>query len=165
MQQYLMGLFTLALCCAVVELLAPAGEGGGIARHIKLMSALCLLCTLISPLISLLQNGGELPKIWEDWFKEWTDTDENTEQWEDRWQEESEGLDIAYAQLMVADMIREEFGLEASDVRVELLLDEDEGSVKEARVALTGKAIWVDTHAMETYIKDTFGWQSTIYME
>jgi hypothetical protein len=62
-------------------------------------------------------------------------------------------------------MIREEFGLEASDVRVELLLDEDEGSVKEARVALTGKAIWGDTHAMETYIKDTFGWQGTIYLE
>jgi hypothetical protein len=165
MQQYLMGLFTLALCCAVVELLAPAGEGGGIARHIKLLSALCLLCTLISPLISLLQNGGELPKIWEDWFKEWTDTDEEIKEWEDRWQEESEGLDIAYAQLMVADMIREEFGLEASDVRVELLLDEEEGSVKEARVALTGKAIWVDTHRMEAYIKDTFGWQGTIYLE
>jgi hypothetical protein len=165
MQQYLMGLFTLALCCAVVELLAPAGEGGGIARHIKLLSALCLLCTLISPLISLLQNGGELPKIWEDWFKEWTDTDEEIKEWEDRWQEESEGLDIAYAQLLVADMIREEFGLEASDVRVELLLDEEEGSVKEARVALTGKAIWVDTHRMEAYIKDTFGWQGTIYLE
>lgn len=163
MQQYLMGLFTLALCCAVVELLAPAGEGGGIARHIKLMSALCLLCTLISPLISLLQNGGELARIWEDWFKGWTDTDENTEQWEDRWQEESEQLDITYAEQVVAEMICTKFGLEAENVQVELISDGT--TVREARVALTGKAIWVDTHRMEAYIKDTFGWQGTIYME
>lgn len=163
MTQYLMGLFTLALCCAVVELLAPAGEGGGIARHIKLMSALCLLCTLISPLISLLQDGGELPRIWEDWLAQWTDTDEDAEEWKDRWQAESEELDIAYAQQMVADMIREEFGLEASSVRVELVVDVE--TVREARVALSGKAIWVDTHRMEAYVHDTFGWQSTVYIE
>lgn len=163
MQQYLMGLFTLALCCAVVELLAPAGEGGGIARHIKLMSALCLLCTLTAPLISLLQNSDAWSDLLEDWLEGWTETEENTQQWQDRWQAESEALDITYAEQVVAEMICTKFALETKDVHLELVADG--ATVSEVRVALSGKAIWVDTHRIEAYIKETFGWQSTIYME
>ena len=163
MRQYLMGLFILALCCAVVELLAPAGEGGGIARHIKLMSALCLLCTLSVPLISLLQGSARWSEVVENWLAHWTDTEEDTEQWEDRWRAESEGLDIAYAEQAVAEMICAEFGLQSKDIQVELIVKAQ--TVNEARVALSGRAIWVDPHRMEEYMKDTFGWQSTIYIK
>ncbi len=165
MTQYLMGLFVLGLCCAAVELLAPAGEGGGIARHIKLMSALCLLCVLISPVTTLLRDGESIKDRLENWVSQWTDGQEMTEDFADRWQTESERLDAAYAGELIAQMLESEFEIAASDVRVELVLAQSGETIDEIRVALTGRAIWVDTHKMEAYIHDTFGCDATIYIE
>ena len=57
MTGYFWGLLAFALCCAAVELLTPSGEGGGVAGHIKWMSALCLLCVLITPIAKAFPDG------------------------------------------------------------------------------------------------------------
>ena len=165
MTQYLMGLFALAVCCAAVELLAPAGEGGGIARHIKLMSALCLLCVLISPITSLVQSGQNIKQGLEHWISQWADEEQATEDFTQQWQEQLEQMDAAYAGELVAQMLQSKFGLAASDVRTEVMLDRTGKSIGEMRVALSGRAVWADTHAIEAYIRDTFGCDSTVYIE
>lgn len=165
MTQYLMGLFALAVCCAAVELLAPAGEGGGIGRHIKLMSALCLLCVLIAPMTSLVQNGEDIRQGLEHWISQWADEEQATENFTQQWQEQLEQMDTAYAGELVAQMLQSKFGLAVSDVRVTLTIDQTGKNIEEMRVALTGRAIWADTHAMDAYIRDSFGCKSTIYIE
>lgn len=165
MQQYLMGLFALALCCAVVEMLSPDGEGGGIARHIKLMSALCLLCVLLSPVVTWLREGESLPDHLRDFWDGLTQDAEDTEQeLLDRWEQESERLDIALAEETVAEMLETKFSLSSEDCRVSLTLD-DGGNITCVRVALRGRGIWCNTHEMQAYIEQTFGWESVIYIE
>ncbi len=166
MREYLTGLFVLGVCCCVVELISPAGEGGGIARHIKLMSGLCLLCTLLSPFLWLLQNGETLPEQLKQWVDEWSESGEDTQQdYTDRWQAESEQMDIAYAEQTVASMLQQQFSLAERSCRVEICLNTDHTSIREMRVALSGQAIWINTHDMENYIQTTFGCASTIYIE
>ena len=165
MTQYLMGLFVLGLCCAAVELLAPAGEGGTIGRHIKLMSALCLLCTLIAPVTTLLRDSAGIQDQLQDWVSQWADEQQTTQDFENRWQTESEQLDVAYAEQLIAEMLRDNFAIAASDLGVEIILTPSRDAIDELRVALTGRAIWIDTHKMEAYIHDTFGCDATIYIE
>lgn len=165
MQQYLMGLFALALCCAVVEMLSPDGEGGGIARHIKLMSALCLLCVLLSPLVAWLRGGESLPDHLRDFWDGLTQDAEDTDrELLDRWEQESERLDITLAEQTVAEMLEARFALSSEDCRVSLILD-DGDNITCVRVALSGRGVWCNTHEMQAYIEQTFGWESVIYIE
>lgn len=165
MKQYLMGLFALATCCAVVELLTPEGEGGGIARHIRLMSGLCLLCVALSPLVAWLEQGrspiGALSSALDDWLSQ-GEAEEMS--FEKRWREQSEQLDLSMAAEMVAEMIEEKFDLADSDCRVTLTVDDD-GALCEVRVALTGRAIWVNTQEVQAVIREVLGCESTVYLE
>lgn len=165
MRNYLMGLLVLALCCAVVELLSPAGEGNGIGKHVKLMSALCLLCVLTQPLTQLLREGATLPERLQGWVDGISPGDgESDEQYAERWEEECERLDVSLAAETVAELLETEFGLAAADCRVELILSES-NTISKVRVALSGQAIWVNTHEMETYIERMLGCPSMIYIE
>lgn len=165
MRAYLMGLFALALCCATVEILSPAGESGGIARHIKLMSGLCLLCVLAVPVTALITDGDSLPERLRQWSEEWLARGEDADdELAKRWGEECQRLDLAVAAETVAEMLEERFSLASSDCRAELELD-TEGNIRQIRVVLTGKAIWVNTHEMQDYMESTFGCESVIYIE
>lgn len=164
MKEYLMGLFALSVCCAVVEMLSPSGEGGGIARHIKLMSALCLLCVMLAPLTTLLREGDSLPDRLRYWAEELTLGGEETqENMQAHWEEQCEKMDVAMAQITVADMLKETFSLADADCRVGLTVQD--GVLTQVRVALSGKAIWANTHEIQRYIEQTFGCASEIYIE
>lgn len=164
MKQYLMGLFVLAVCCAVVELLSPEGEGGGIARHIRLMSGLCLLCVALSPLAAWLESGETPFDALSSALDGWLSQSEEETSFEQRWKEQSEQLDLNMAGAMVEEMLEERFDLSASDCRVTLAVGRD-GVLSEVRVALTGRAIWVNTKHLQDYIRQALGCESTVYIE
>ncbi len=165
MKQYLMGLFALALCCAVVELLSPEGEGGGIARHVRLMSGLCLLSVAISPLAAWAEQGGSPLVALSNALDEWiAQSEASGESFEARWEEQSEQLDLTVAAETVAEMIEQRFALAASDCRVTLATD-GEATLTEVRVALSGRAIWTNSQEIQRYIRETLGVSCTVYIE
>lgn len=163
MKQYLMGLFVLALCCSVVELLC---EQGALARHIKLMSALCLLCVLVAPISSLARQEIDLPelvgRLTEQWLRE---QQEAEQQYEDRWQTEGERLDVALAQEMIAQMLEQRFGLLAADCRVEITTDASGTIIDHMGIMLSGQGIWTNAHEVQSYVKTTFGCEASVYIE
>lgn len=166
MREYIIGLFALALCCAVVELLSPEGEGGGIARHIKLMTGLCLLCVLVTPVVSFLRAGIDLPSRLEAALSDWLAIrDQADEDFNDRWQEEYEQLDVTFASQTITVMLQDEFSIAEGDICVEVMPNADQTRISHVRVALSGRAIWQNTHEIEQYIEKTFGCECTIYME
>ena len=166
MKEYILSLFALSICCALVELFAPAGEGAGIGRHIKLMCALCLLCVSITPVLKLLGALNTLPERLEDWIGVRREEAEDIEQdCKDRWQTESERIDVLLAEQTVAQMLREQFSMSVKECRVQLTTDDSGERITHIGVALSGQAVWKDTHAMEQYLKQTFGCESTIYIE
>mgnify|MGYP004627279535 CR=1 FL=1 len=168
MREYLLGLFALSLLCAAVEWLAPSGEGGGITGHIRLMGALCLLCTLIQPLLWLAREWETLPSRVGAWFDEvqgegTSGADE--EYWTRRYREESESWSVAWAEEEIAAMLCEKFSLARGDCTVTVTLGEGGGTLCEVRVALSGRAIWCDTHAMEAWVRETFGCDAVTYIK
>ena len=162
MKEYLLGLFVLAICCSVVELMSAQG---GLAGHVKLMSALCVLCVMIAPVSSLLQKGVALPELLEERTQQWLDSlQAREEDYEQRWQEEGERLDIDLAGRTVAQMICQRFSLQESDCQVEITPNESKTGISEVRVALSGRAKWTNTHQIQQYLEQTLGCSSTIYV-
>lgn len=166
MKEYFMGLLALCICICVVELLAPAGEGEGIARHLKLLCAICLLATMISPLIRLLQGGESFPRRLDSWLSEWLEgSEEKKEEYGAIWEEQWEQMDLSYAEAAITSMLSQRFSVSEQEIRVRVTVNEDGTAIREVRVALSGKAIWLNTHEMEDYIRNTLGCESSIFIE
>lgn len=166
MKEYFMGLLALCICICVVELLAPAGEGEGIARHLKLLCAICLLATMISPLVHLFQGGEEFPYRLDAWLSEWlAGEEEKKEEYGALWEEQWEHMDVAYAEAAIAAMLSQRFSVSEQELSVKVTVNEDGTAIREVRVALTGKAIWLNTHEMEDYIRKALGCESSIFIE
>lgn len=169
MSYYFTGIFVLCLVCALIEWLSPAGEGDGIARHIRLLTGLCLLSALLRPAMTLADTLRDLPARLEDWldaggFSAPTD-DSSSGIYSERWQRESEALDKRYAAAQIGAMLREKFSLPENECRVSVTLSESGDAIDEVYVTLSGRAIWQNTHAMEAFVKDTFGCPCVIYVD
>lgn len=166
MQGYVMGLFGLAICCAVVEFFTPEGEGAGIARHIKWMSGICLLLVLWTPLSALLRGGGSVPDRLADALENWLNEGEaSKEEFDQIWQGEQERLDLAYAAETIKQLIAEQFNLSLGDLSVQVQTDETGERLSLVRIGLSGRAIWIDTHKLQSFIEQQFQCESTIYLE
>ena len=166
MRAYVIGLFALSVCCAVVELFSPEGEGGGMARHLKWISGVCLLCALWGPLAALLKGGGEIPARIFDATEEWLAGGEDaSEGYDQLWQEEQQKLDLAYANEAIRELLCQHFDQSGEHISVHAETDEMGERLTHVRVALSGRAIWLDTHQLQGFIQDTFGCDSTVYLE
>ncbi len=166
MQGYVMGLFGLAICCAVVELFTPEGEGGGIARHIKWMSGICLLVVLWTPLSTLFHSGETVPDRLTDALENWLNEGEaSREEFDQIWQGEQERLDLVYASETIKQLIAEQFDLSLGDITVQVQTDETGQRLSLVRIGLSGRAIWIDTHKVQSFIEETIRCESTIYLE
>ncbi len=167
MQAYVIGLFALSVCCAMVELFSPEGEGGGIAQHIKWLIGICLLCVLWVPLSALLQGGGNnLPGRISDAVEQWlSGGEEAQEQYDQLWQDQQQKLDLAYAGETIRQLLCEQFERSPGEISVQVQTDEQGERLTHLRVGLSGGAIWINTHQLQEFIQKTFGCESTVYLE
>ena len=157
MQSYLISLVTAALIAALVGILAPEGERGGLAKHMKLIASLFLICVLIAPLKGLTNTlQGLIDGNWEISLP-------NGELGKDELQSDAEkALDEAseqYCADALGNALCTQFSLSASDVRCTVDWERTDGESRPARVTvlLSGRAIWQDTHAIEAYVNDLLG--------
>ncbi len=166
MRGYVIGLFGLAVCCALVELFSPEGEGGGISRHVKMLSGVCLLLVLWTPLSALMRGGGDLSgrlaNAIENWLRE---GEEQQEDFSQIWQGEQERLDLMYASEMIKELLIDQFEISGEDISVQVETDEAGERISLVCVALRGQAIWLDTHKMQSYLNEILQCESTIYLE
>ena len=166
MAGYFLGLMAAAVCCAAVELLTPAGEGGGVSGHMKWMSGLCLLCVLITPICQLL-SGGEgvldrLEQALDDWLAE---GEKAEEEYADQWQDQYEGMDIVYAQASISALLQQKFEIAEKEVNVRLEVDEAAERITAVSVGLSGQAKWVNTHELEAFVEQMLGCECTAYIK
>ena len=147
MKSYLYALLLVSLATAIVGILSPEGEKGGILKHIRLLSALLLICILILPLkdgISYLfaLRDGEIP------LPEWTDSFGKDEE------ELQNRLDLVskeyFADSLTARLERE-FSIASGEVRCIVKWEDEAPSL--VTVVLSGKAIWKDPEAIENFVK------------
>lgn len=151
MKSYLYALLLVALAAAITGILSPEGEKGGILKHIRLLSALLLICVLILPIQSgisylfSLQNG-EIP------LPEWTiPSDSGKEELQDH-------LDLVskeYFADQLSARLESQFAIASGEVRCIVQWDGESPSL--VTVVLSGKAIWKDPEKIENFVKELIG--------
>lgn len=163
MERYLYGLIALAVVCGIVEQLCPAI----MAKHMRLLTGICLLFALLSPIQGLYESGVRLPDALSD-LLDFMISDgraDALEHAEERWQEELLSLDAANVVRTLSLALQERFGIAASDITVGVTLNEAGDALSRVSVGLSGHAIWQDTHAIEAYIRQILGCEVLVYIQ
>lgn len=165
MKAYLISLFCAAIVASLVGILSPSGESGGIGRHLGLVIALFMLCTLISPLTSVIRElydlaGGTVTL---------PDYGENAgEQYEEQLGNALQNASTEYFAEMLTQTLEREFSIPTGEVRSAVRWSQGEdGSLSPDRVTvvLSGSAIWKDPSAIEHFVTKLLGCECVTAIE
>ncbi|MBQ9773186.1 MAG: hypothetical protein IJW30_00805 [Clostridia bacterium] len=152
MKAYFITLVSAALVAALIGILSPDGERGGIAKHVRLLTALFLLCVLISPLKGALEwvqglQDAEVPFL-DGGASDGTDYDKLL----------AETMDEASRQYFaqsLTETLLTQFSMKAGTVRcaVQWETAEDGIAPRLVTVFLSGESIWKNPHEIEAFVE------------
>ena len=156
MKNYLLTLIAASLVAVLIGILSPDGERGGIAKHMKLLTSLFLVCVLISPLqsgivgLQKLMNGElSLPEL------DSTQQEDHLQQMEDI----LNGASVNYFCDMLTETLEQNFSIENGSVRCLVEWEQTGETLTPTRVTvvLSGKAIWKDPRQIEAFVSELLG--------
>ena len=156
MTSYIISLVSASLAVTLISILSPEGSGGGIAKHIRLLSALFLICVLIAPVGRLiggirdLANGDfMLPEI------ELPNKEDSNLQMQGALDDASKKYFLDSLTLMLL----QEFSIQEGDLTCKAIWTERDGQTvpKKITVILSGSAIWKDANKIQAFVSDLLG--------
>lgn len=152
MNEYILTALGVAFAAAAVTALAPEGKGGGLSRHIKLLTSLALLCTLISPLLNLAGRLSELAK-------DPPSFSVSADGMKDLLREKLNEAGSEEAALLIRDDLCSAFGIAEKNITVEVEADRsaDVFTVSSVKVFLSGAAVTVSPYEIEARVTETVG--------
>ena len=154
---YILSVIAVSLTAAAVSIFCPNGKGGGILKHLKLLTSLALICVIISPIVSLVKSlsdssidkfkdniigsiseGGDYESIF---FKSLSDTSASELEKE------------------IKKRICEAFQIDESNIEInaEYAVENDTVSFKRITVTLSGEAIFKSPYDIEDYVRTLTG--------
>ena len=147
---YILSIFATAILITVVDILAPTGTGGGLSRHLKLVTSLVFVCILISPTVSLAQRIREFANgNWE------FDIEEDMEDhYSSQLQDALDNASRDYFEGMLKQTLCEQFAIVEDDLRLRVDWIGDGENLRPTKVTiiLSGKAIWKNPEKIEEYV-------------
>ena len=161
MKEYLWQWMTAAVLCGLGGQLLPGGESGAFGKHWRLLCAVCMTLLLVRPFIGLVEKGADLSQALR---KYWSDISSQAEALQERTEQQYRELDAHLAAYAVEQALCEQFGVAAGEMMVSIRVAADGEQVEAVYVALSGQAIRKDSHAIERYIRETFGCTGTVYI-
>ncbi len=158
MTPYILSLAAASLAAALVELLAPKGEGGRLAAGIRMVAGLFLLVALLSPLraglellVGLSDGTVDLPV---------GVPSVEAEDYESTLQASILSLGEAELTAWVGETLRTAFGVSPEEAEVIPVWAESEAlppPLAEVYILLSGTAALEDPHPIEAYFADALG--------
>ena len=156
MKSYFIALLSASLLAALVGILSPEGEKGSLAKHMRLICSLFLICVLIMPLKDALSDlkgligGGldlSLPSL------------DEQPSYEDRMEEALHDASTSYFTDMLTRMLEEQFEISTGEVRCIVVWSEEDGTLRPQRitVVLSGRAIWKNPQEIEVFVSELLG--------
>lgn len=164
MEAYLISLLSAASVAALIGLLTPDGTGGGIARHMRLLISLVLICLLLSPLQGAIDalvgfaNGDyTLPDI---------DSTEKND-YQTQMEEALKASSKVYFIQMLTETLEREFSIASGSVRCAVIWNDSAAELSPTRVTviLSGGAIWKDPAPIEEFITSLLGCECVTAIE
>ena len=156
MKEYIISLIVASFISAMIGILAPQGEGGGIAGHLRLLSALFLVAVIISPVGELLPALGDLR---EEIQTEHTPEDSVGDGYRDQLNGAVTSAAQPYFAALLIDTLEKEFSIPEGEVRCAIRWREEGESVYPERITviLSGSSIWRDPAPIEEFVRDRIG--------
>lgn len=164
MKEYVISLLAAALVAALIGVLAPAGEGGGLSRHLRLLTSLFLITVIILPLKDtlgavegILDGSPTLPEL--DGSAE--------EEYRKELDEALASSSKAYFASLLTEKLEEEFSIPEGEVRCAIRWSEDEKEARPERISviLSGSAIWEDPAKIEAFVQEQVGCECVTAIE
>ena len=150
MKEYLLSIIAAALIAAMVGILSPHGSGKGLLGHLRLLCALFLLCVLLVPLKSALEEGV-------DWLNGELENQisqaDNTEEYKKELENAMNASSRTYLSRLLVSRLESEFSIPAGEVRCIVQWEESTSRPKRVSVILSGSAIWRDPSKIEAYVE------------
>lgn len=156
MTAYIISLVSASIAVALISILSPEGSGGGIAKHIRLLSALFLICVLIAPVgkfiggLRDLANGDfSLPQI------DLPNEEDGNLQMQDALDDASK----KYFLDSLTILLLQEFSIQEGDLSCKAVWTERDGQAvpKKITVILSGSAIWKDPNKIQSFVSELLG--------
>ena len=156
MNAYILTLLSASLAAAVAELLAPKGEGGRTASHIRMIAGLFLLVALLEPLgegIRLLRDTaeGDPASRVESLLEGGAETDYGAV-----FGESLTAMGEKEVSFWVTETLETRFGIPSEGCTVSVICAyvEETLTIKEVRICLTGRYVLEDPHPIEAYVTE-----------
>lgn len=148
MKEYIISIIALAFICAVVSMLSPEGEGGGLGKHVKLISGLLLILACLSPIISLVKGLYDLDLAGLRYHY-----GKSSEEYESIFLSELSIADVENVKQDVENRLAEKFGLKKESFSVSIRITPERDRIDLILIRLFDSAIWTDTGKLEEYLE------------
>lgn len=151
MKQTLITVAAGALLATITNLLTPPGEKGGLARFMRLLTSLVLLCLLLSPLS---EAAKSLEQLLQADFLFWED---RQEEYDGQMQELLDSASKDYVTQMLTKQLEERFLIASGQVEVRLAWEADGSKPSRATVILKDAAIWKNPRELQAFVEELLG--------
>lgn len=155
-KEYLLSVIGASLLAALIGILSPKGEGDGIAKHMRLLTSLFLICVLISPIKTVTEAlsgwiSGEVSFPWEG--------EELESDYREQMNEAIESASKEYFINTLTETLRTQFSMEAGSVRCQVKWENAGEELRPVRVTviLSGGAIWKNPELIEAFVEELLG--------
>ncbi len=149
MKEYILTALGVAFAAAAVTALTPEGKNGSLAGHVKLLTSLALLCTLITPVMSFAESLVSFSR------SPPTVTVGGIEP-DDALRDKLNTLGAEEAAAFIKETLCDEFGIKDSNVSVTVITDAaaESFTIQSVTVKLSGIAVTVDPRKIEARIEE-----------
>jgi hypothetical protein len=169
MTEYVFSIVLFSIASGIVLILVPEGTRQGLKKHLKLITSLCLICILISPMAKLMEtissfDGGDINGIFG------TDTEgELYDKYNEIYQNY---LDGGYGENIgeaVKEALYKRFGIAKENARVLTEFSDKNGDgVREPRkitIVLSGSAIVKEPDSIKKFVSEVFECDTAVAIE
>ncbi|MBQ9161829.1 MAG: hypothetical protein IJX74_00995 [Clostridia bacterium] len=154
--KYIYSLILTAFIAVVVELISPAGDGGGVGKHVNMICGLCIAVALINPL----KDGAQwLVELARDGIEGIVETSEmpSAEQYGDAFAEQI----YTVSDSEIKRLLCEKFAISENDIEIHSTFNEEYRPMR-ITVLLSGQAVFKDPHKITDYLSGAFGCEAVV---
>jgi hypothetical protein len=152
MKTYILALLSVAIISGVIEILTPSGVSDGIKKHVRLLLSICVLCVVVYPVGSFIEelSSGDYDIFDEELYE--SDREDYLAVFE-------ENLALHSADAISSGlerMICKKFSLSGEDIEIYVRFS-GEDRVDKVALVLSGSGVMQDPRKLESYVGSLTG--------
>ncbi len=153
MKGYIISVMCVSVVASLVSILSPDGDGGGMARNMKLICGICIVTVAVNPIFSLIKEVKNLD------IESMVGDDYEKNDYQDKFDSSYAEAELENLRIGIRQMLSDKFGIDMSESSVSLTVSKNgsgEMELERILIILYGSAIFKNTTEIESYIGEIF---------